>query len=475
MFEFNPYITNDGSVGLYNKAFKDIYHSASGAFTESIEKFILPVNFAGFADYNNLNILDICYGIGYNTKALLSFIFDTDNILEFLHVKNSNAQIYTNKQCNNTNLLYSYNSAIYDNNSNYSLTRELSPCNNAIYSNNKIAFKSLNNSNNNVMDDANGSTILNTHTRIYDILANKNIHITAIDIDKTLVGLSPFIKTGCNNLENQVTNFDYKIVEKYINPSADVYKPVVSPQINLFLLSKLFSEFPELYTDEVFKSIVFNEKYLPFFDAKILAVFQEILKVSDSYKPILANYSNLHNIYYQHVSNNYKMGCKPFDYSNLTFEFKFDDARKIVQQDDKIYDLIFLDAFSPTKCPCLWSVDFFKLLYDHLSKNGVLLTYSSSASVRNALLNAGYHIGKIYSPIQNKFTGTLAVKNPDYIVYKLNDYELGLLNTTAGIFYRDESLIAENAEIINKYSEERKNSALQSSSKYNKLFKNRIL
>ena len=40
MSEFQPYYTNDGSVGLYSENYNDIYHSVSGALTEAYEKFI---------------------------------------------------------------------------------------------------------------------------------------------------------------------------------------------------------------------------------------------------------------------------------------------------------------------------------------------------------------------------------------------------------------------------------------------------
>lgn len=64
--------TKDGSTGLYNNEVNDIYHSSYGALNESIQKFILPSNFVDFAkNNNNVSILDICYGIGYNSKAAL--------------------------------------------------------------------------------------------------------------------------------------------------------------------------------------------------------------------------------------------------------------------------------------------------------------------------------------------------------------------------------------------------------------------
>lgn len=60
--------TKDGSVGLYDKKLDEIFHSIYGAKTEAFEKFIQP---AKIIDNKPLKILDICYGIGYNTKCAL--------------------------------------------------------------------------------------------------------------------------------------------------------------------------------------------------------------------------------------------------------------------------------------------------------------------------------------------------------------------------------------------------------------------
>lgn len=69
MDSFLPYITGDGSVGLYSEEFNDIYHSGYGALTEAYEKFVLPnININ-----KNINVLDICYGLGYNSKAFLNY------------------------------------------------------------------------------------------------------------------------------------------------------------------------------------------------------------------------------------------------------------------------------------------------------------------------------------------------------------------------------------------------------------------
>ena len=79
MRDYEPYYTEDGSIGLYSFADKDVYHSKFGALTEAWEKFILP---SGLDKNNNseIKVLDVCYGIGYNSKALMSFFINKNNI-----------------------------------------------------------------------------------------------------------------------------------------------------------------------------------------------------------------------------------------------------------------------------------------------------------------------------------------------------------------------------------------------------------
>ena len=83
MVEFEAKFTEDGSVGLYSKEVDDIYHSSFGALSEAYEKFIFPSKLNEFIKSNNkIKVLDICFGIGYNSKAFLNFYFQK------LHEKN---------------------------------------------------------------------------------------------------------------------------------------------------------------------------------------------------------------------------------------------------------------------------------------------------------------------------------------------------------------------------------------------------
>jgi hypothetical protein len=86
------------------------------------------------------------------------------------------------------------------------------------------------------------------------------------------------------------------------------------------------------------------------------------------------------------------------------------------------------------------------------------------------MIKAGFFIGNIYNKRENKFMGTVAVKNKSLIKYPLSEYDLGLLKTTAGIFYRDKDLTGQNEAIIEARNFEVKNSNRLSSSKYKRQF-----
>lgn len=62
--------TADNSTGLYSEEYKDIFHSVTGALDEACQKFVIPA--LNLNSKKQLNILDVCYGIGYNTKAMLN-------------------------------------------------------------------------------------------------------------------------------------------------------------------------------------------------------------------------------------------------------------------------------------------------------------------------------------------------------------------------------------------------------------------
>ena len=67
------------------------------------------------------------------------------------------------------------------------------------------------------------------------------------------------------------------------------------------------------------------------------------------------------------------------------------DARSMLKQipESVRFDLVLLDAFSPQRCPELWSEEVLGALAHRLAPQGRLLTYSRSAAVRASLKRAG--------------------------------------------------------------------------------------
>lgn len=66
--------TNDGSNTLYSSKYDQHYHNVDeGAINESLYKHIIPA-LEFHKDKSELNILDICFGLGYNTLSTIYFI-----------------------------------------------------------------------------------------------------------------------------------------------------------------------------------------------------------------------------------------------------------------------------------------------------------------------------------------------------------------------------------------------------------------
>ena len=97
---------------------------------------------------------------------------------------------------------------------------------------------------------------------------------------------------------------------------------------------------------------------------------------------------------------------------NFDINVYIEDARQTVQNlDDNTYDAIFLDPFSQNMAPELFSVEFFKEFRRIIKYDGIVATYTSSAPIRDAFIEAGFYIGQ--GPIfGRKQGGTLASPNP---------------------------------------------------------------
>lgn len=108
-------------------------------------------------------------------------------------------------------------------------------------------------------------------------------------------------------------------------------------------------------------------------------------------------------------------------------------------------DAIFLDPFSPPRCPQLWTVEFLREVTACLKLNGRLATYSCAAAVRAALVQNGLYIGATQA-IGRRWPGTVASRS-DANLPPLSQQEREHLKTRAAVPYRDRALSLTAAEI----------------------------
>lgn len=427
MYELYPYFTNDGTVGLFSPQFDDIYHSTYGALSESWQKFILPGHLSEYIEtHKSVKILDICYGIGYNTKtALQVFVKNVQ--------KSSKNKFKNKKNCNQTK--------------------------------NNIA----------AIDTDNNSCIFNEQNENY----KKEILIDAVDLDKNLIILSPFITNGIKsnlffNKQYIHKNFDDLSQRNKLNQIRKIKnvkfkfpkkKFRLSHEVSIILLEKIFENNMDLFNEAILLSILNSKRYSPFYSKFMLnfAKFYQNQTSNNTKKPNKSPF--LHNIYYEYLSKSYKNAKNILKNNKIDLNFYRDDARRFIQSAPNTYNYIFLDAFTPSKCPVLWTLEFFRELCNKLEHDGMILTYSTSAAIRNAFLQNGLYVGKIYDKQYKKYIGTVAVKNPDLIEYPLDEKDLKLIQSKAGICFRDENLNLDNITIMQNRNNELQISDLVPSSK----------
>lgn len=157
---------------------------------------------------------------------------------------------------------------------------------------------------------------------------------------------------------------------------------------------------------------------------------------------------------------------------NLSAHLLIGDARqsiqKLMHQGFKA-DAIFLDPFSPRRCPQLWTVEFLGAVAKCLAIDGKLSTYSRSAAVRTALLAAGLSIGTI--PIENSAVphewsqGTVAAWQSESLL-RLSQMEQEHLQTRAAVPYRDPRLSNGSEEIAAQHQQEQQQTQLESTSSW---------
>ncbi len=145
------------------------------------------------------------------------------------------------------------------------------------------------------------------------------------------------------------------------------------------------------------------------------------------------------------------------------------DARITVQQLHQANfqaDAIFLDPFSPPRCPQLWTVEFIQQLAYCSSTSGRLATYSCAASVRSALIAASFKIGQTLQ-VGGRQPGTVAsFSATDLPALSVRSQEH--LQTRAAVPYRDPHLSDPAPIILHRRQIEQQASSLEPTSRWQK-------
>ena len=180
------------------------------------------------------------------------------------------------------------------------------------------------------------------------------------------------------------------------------------------------------------------------------------------------------------VSKILKSLSKDCQYKDPFFEchILWGDARKRINNipANIKFDLIYLDGFSPQKCPQIWTVEFLAKITQRLNNNGYLITYSSSAAIRKTLRGFGLYIFNIKPNKISKNSwsnGTIAIKKIDEESLKRNLFfeKLSLMEeehlmSKASIPYRDPNLNSNANDIIQKRIQEQLLSNLKTSKEW---------
>ncbi len=150
------------------------------------------------------------------------------------------------------------------------------------------------------------------------------------------------------------------------------------------------------------------------------------------------------------------------------------DARTTIQQlhPSKFQaDAIFLDPFSPPRCPQLWTVEFLRQVASCCATTGRLATYSCAASVRSALIAAGLKIGPTLQ-VKGRQPGTVGSFTATDLPV-LSERSQEHLQTRAAVPYRDPQLCDLAQVILQRRQIEQQASSLEPTSHWQRRWSTR--
>ncbi|PSN19938.1 hypothetical protein C7271_04690 [filamentous cyanobacterium CCP5] len=73
-----PEPTSDGSLTFFSEDFGEWFHSRAGARTEAQETYVQATGLVARASSSPVRVLDVCYGLGYNSAAALEALWQVN-------------------------------------------------------------------------------------------------------------------------------------------------------------------------------------------------------------------------------------------------------------------------------------------------------------------------------------------------------------------------------------------------------------
>lgn len=437
------YKTNDGSFSLYNREYKDYYHSLrDGAILETLYKYVIPCfNYTlsvsilnNVIESRKLNLNNHKIFQNISNGILDSNLVAKSSPIESNSIQNSNdfTNISQNKKINNAlkvtttdgdfkrttkqhlnmqnekKLLLSHNQMLPQ-----SQIEQI--CNtNPIFSILKENVEFLANAGESSPLDSNLISKI-----LYTILDSKDL----LDVNKTIKVAKELINLDFNNLTSIL---NIKINNTKNPQDLDSKDSTLASNNKDFDKLNLNSiDINNLHNANIapfrILDICFGLGYNSFFTiayAKRLGLKVEIyapesdldlLKKLNSlkYPKILSNYLDLSDIL-DSISNG-------VDYQNENAKlvvFKGNAIDFISNFSDNFFDIIYQDAFSPTKNKELWSVEYFKSLFRILKIKGIISTYSSASRIRQNAAISGFYVKNAKFPTLKN--GSFFFKYPYY-------------------------------------------------------------
>ena len=301
MRDISPFYTKDGSVGLYSSADNDIYHSVYGAYSEAYDKFILPANFGEFLKNNKeIKILDICFGIGYNTKSFLNYFlenFSQKNFKYFNPLTENIAPIHTDNISNSTS-------------------------NDSIYTNNILNKKNTINEINKISEEDDSNLENHVDEKLEHLKNGYNIKIDVVDTNEVLMKASALFNTRRKLFFNN--KIGIKSVDKYLlQKSPNKHKYKMSVEANMIIAINLIEQYKdELFTNDV-KSFLKDKKFKPFLSKNMLNFMRFYQNERYNLSSEENNLAFLHNIYYRYLSKSYKNTLKVLENHEISINCIF--------------------------------------------------------------------------------------------------------------------------------------------------------